>query len=81
MAAQHTDRYDDLTLQLALGAERNANVYLNDARYAFQRRTDEISFAEAKGMQSANASGVAVEAMQLRTAVQTPPIIIEAKQG
>lgn len=79
MAALHTERYDDLTLQLALGAERNANVYLNDARYAYQRRLDEISFAEAKGIQAANASGVAMEGMQLRTAVQTPPIIIEGK--
>ena len=77
--ALHTERYDDLTLQLAQGAERNANVYLNDSRYAYQRRVDEVSFAEGKAMQTSNASGVAMEAMQYRTAVQTPPIIVNAK--
>lgn len=79
MAALHTERYDDLTLQLAQGAERNANVYLNDARYAYQRRQDEVSFAEGKAMQASNASLVASEAMQNRLAVQTPPIIVMPK--
>ena len=79
MASQHAERYDDITLQISQNAQRSGDIYMNDSRYSYIRGVDSTSFSEAKAMQTANASGVAMDAMQLRTAVQTPPIIVVPK--
>ena len=76
MAAQHVDRYDDITLQVALARKEQADLYADDARRAFQRRIDTVSQSDAVAAQTQATSRIASEAMQLRTGVSQPPVTV-----
>ncbi len=62
----------------AQGQRDSASLYAADARYAYQRRLDTFSQQEALAAQTSTTSRIASDAMQLRTGVQTPPVIVKA---
>jgi hypothetical protein len=75
-ASTHTDRYDDLTLQVALARKESADLYADDARRAYQRRIDTISQTDATAIQTQRTSALAAEIAQLRAGTSQPPVIV-----
>lgn len=75
MALANAEMYQEISLQIAQEAQRSGGLYAQDSRYAYQRRVDELSAAEAHALQTSQTSRIAQDAMQLRTGVQSPPIV------
>ena len=63
---------EQLAADVATMGQRNAEVYVNDARYAYQTRLVQVDVREALAFQTANASRTALEAAQLNLANVTP---------
>ena len=63
---------EQIAADVATMGQRNAEVYVNDARYAYQVRLVQVDVREALAFQTANSSLVAKDAMHLNLAPRVP---------